>query len=210
MKKFKKSSLAGLILAGGKSRRMNLFDKSQKELDNETLLERQIKKVSKQLDIIIINSNSCQIKKGYKKFPVLKDLFSGNLGPLAGIYTGLEWLKRNKKGVKWLFSFPVDSPFFPENLVETFLHNCNDEKIIIAKSGSNTHPVFAMWHIDVTKQLKNSLQKKNLKIDVFTKNFKFKVVNFPIFDYDPFFNINNELDLLNAEKIQQNLKKRGV
>ena len=105
MKRFEKSSLAGLILAGGKSRRMNLFDKSQKELNNETLLERQIKKVSNQLDIIIINSNSCRIKTEYEKFPVLKDLFSGNLGPLAGIYTGLEWLQRKKKKCKMVIYF---------------------------------------------------------------------------------------------------------
>ena len=210
MKRFEKSSLAGLILAGGKSRRMNLFDKSQKELDNETLLERQIKKVSNQLEIIIINSNSCRIKTEYEKFPVLKDLFTGNLGPLAGIYTGLEWLQRKKKNVKWLFTFPIDSPFFPDNIVETFLQNYNDEKIIIAKSGENVHPVFAMWSVDLIKELENSLKKKILKIDAFTKNFKFKVVNFPIFDYDPFFNINNELDLLNAEKIQKTLNKRGA
>ena len=210
MKKIKKLSLAGLILAGGKSKRMKSFDKSLKELDNQTLLERQIEKVSKQLDTIIINSNSSIIRKKFKKFPVLEDLFPGNFGPLAGIYTGMEWLHRKNKNVKLLFTFPVDSPFFPDNIVEIFLENYSDERVIIAKSGSNIHPVFAMWDVNLKKELENSLRKKILKIDLFAKNFKFKVVNFPIIDYDPFFNINNELDLLNAEKIQKSLNNRGV
>ena len=40
-----------------------------------------------------------------------------------------------------------------------------------------------------------------MKIDEFTKNFKTKVVNFPIIDYDPFYNINNLEDLSVAEEI---------
>ena len=38
-----------------------------------------------------------------------------------------------------------------------------------------------MWSVDLIKELENSLKNKILKIDAFTKNFKFKVVNFPIF-----------------------------
>ena len=43
--------------------------------------------------------------------------------------------------------FPVDSPFFPNNIVESFVDGLKDQKIIMAKSNNKLHPVFSMWNV---------------------------------------------------------------
>ncbi len=198
-----------MILAGGKSRRMNFNDKSLQKINKYSLIDRVIVRAKKQVDYLLINSNSDHIKNNYNKYIVIKDTIKGNLGPLAGVLSGLEWIKKKDSEINWLITFPVDSPFFPSDLVDIFLSHVNEEQIIVAESNSRIHPVFAMWNKDLIPYLKETLNNRNLKIDEFTKNFKMKVVKFPFIDYDPFFNINNKDDLIKAKKIEQLITAKG-
>lgn len=198
-----------MILAGGKSRRMNFNDKSLQKINKYSLIDRVIVRAKKQVDYLLINSNSDHIKNNYNEYIVIKDTIKGNLGPLAGVLSGLEWIKKKDSEINWLITFPVDSPFFPTDLVDIFLSHVNEELIIVAESNSRIHPVFAMWNKNLIPYLKETLNNRNLKIDEFTKNFKMKVVKFPFIDYDPFFNINNQDDLIKAKKIEQLITAKG-
>ena len=113
----------------------------------------------------------------------------------------MKWAEKYYPIANWILTVPVDSPFFPDDLLKKFRKNLNDELIVTAKSGDKTHPVFSMWNLSLIKSLELSIKQGILKIDEFTKNFKTKVVNFPIIDYDPFYNINNLEDLSVAEEI---------
>ena len=196
-------------MAGGKSRRMNFNDKSLQKINKYSLIDRVIVRAKKQVDYLLINSNSDHIKNNYNEYIVIKDTIKGNLGPLAGVLSGLEWIKKKDNEINWLITFPVDSPFFPTDLVDIFLSHVNEEQIIVAESNSRIHPVFAMWNKNLIPYLKETLNNRNLKIDEFTKNFKMKVVKFPFIDYDPFFNINNQDDLIKAKKIEQLITAKG-
>ena len=198
-----------MILAGGKSRRMNFNDKSLQKINKYSLIDRVIVRAKKQVDYLLINSNSDHIKNNYNEYIVIKDTIKGNLGPLAGVLSGLEWIEKKDSEINWLITFPVDSPFFPTDLVDIFLSHVNEEQIIVAESNSRIHPVFAMWNKDLIPYLKETLNNRNLKIDEFTKNFKMKVVKFPFIDYDPFFNINNQDDLIKAKKIEELITAKG-
>ena len=201
--------VGGLVLAGGKSRRMNFNDKSFKKIGDKLLIEIVIQRLKPQVNSIVINSNTMNDEILYNNLVVLNDCVSGHLGPLVGVLTGLEWLKSLKGNYKWLITVPVDSPFFPDDIVDSFFLNLDDEKIIIAQSGEQIHPVIALWNIDLIEPLKEAIKNNVRKIDEFTKKFKMKVVNFPIIDYDPFFNINNEDDLVRAKKIFNIIKAKG-
>ena len=195
----KKIKIVGLILNGGLSRRMG-SDKAIKKINNESLLELVIKRAVPQVDILLINSN-----KTFKcKYQIIPDCMEGNLGPLVGILSGLKFIKKNKTS-SWLAVFPVDSPFFPKNMIQNFLKNISDEQIIMATSKNKVHPVFSMWNIDVSDFLEDFLKCGGRKIDLFSKKFKTRLVNFPFFGYDPFFNVNNKKDLEEAKLIYNNL-----
>ena len=198
-------NVVGMILAGGLSRRMG-EDKSQKKILGKSLIELVIRRSKKQVQTLIINSNDLnesQLKSHVKA--IIKDCLPGNLGPLVGILSGIIWTKRNTKS-KWMVSFPVDSPFFPENLVFKFLEISKGYDIILAEGGGRVHPVFSMWkvNLEIEKQLYDFLKNDQRKIDNFTKKFKTRVVNFPDIGYDPFFNINTPNDVEIAKKIYRN------
>ena len=161
-----KKKLFGLILNGGLSRRMG-SDKSKKMVLNKPLISLVVERAEAQVDYLAINSNQ---KSSGNKIETIPDCISGNLGPLAGILSGLKWLEKSDDSFSnWLVIFPVDSPFFPENLVECFFKNLRDEKIVMAKCKGRLHPVFSMWHTDNLKLLEKFLIEGGRKIDLFSK-----------------------------------------
>ena len=62
-----------MILAGGKSRRMNFNDKSLQKINKYSLIDRVIVRAKKQVDYLLINSNSDHIKNNYNEYIVIKD-----------------------------------------------------------------------------------------------------------------------------------------
>ena len=177
-------------------------DKSKKMVSNKPLISLVVERAKAQVDYLAINSNQ---KLSGNKIEIIPDCLSGNLGPLVGILSGLKWLEKNDDSFSnWLVIFPVDSPFFPENLVQCFFENLRDEKIVMAKCKGRLHPVFSMWHTDNLKLLEKFLMEGGRKLTFFQK-IKTRVVNFPFIGYDPFFNVNNLDDLKKAEGISSKL-----
>ena len=197
-----KFDVLGVILSGGLSKRMG-EDKSEKLIFGKSLLELTLLRSIKQVGKIIINSNKLlKFSDNFNFEDVVNDCIPGNKGPLVGILTGIKWAIKNTKS-SWLVSFPVDSPFFPEDLVTSFLEESKDNEVLIAKSLDRIHPVFSMWKItsEIEKKLENSIIENERKIDIVTKKFKCKVVNFEYIRYDPFFNVNTQEDLKKAKTI---------
>jgi|TARA_Y100000994_G_scaffold247000_1_gene251456 molybdopterin-guanine dinucleotide biosynthesis protein A len=186
----------GIILCGGLSRRMG-SDKSQKKLGDNKLIDIVIERAMSQVKKLALNANN--LKSDKFNLEIVPDCQVGNLGPLIGILSGLIWTKKNN--FEWLMVFPVDSPFFPKNIVELFFNNLKNEKIVMAKSNNKLHPVFSMWKVDLINDLELAIKNGQRKIDVLTKKIPTRLVNFNNIGYDPFFNVNNLNDLDKAENI---------
>ena len=195
----------GIILCGGLSRRMG-SDKSQKKVNNLKLIDIVVGLAINQVFKLALNASEQKTEKF--NLELVPDCMSGNLGPLVGILSGLKWTK--KQNFKWLMVFPIDSPFFPKNIVKVFFKNLKNEQVVMAKSSNRLHPVFSMWKVDLIEDLEFFLKKGERKIDLFTKKIKSRLVNFPVIGYDPFFNVNNEEDLRKAENIYSSFfQKQG-
>ena len=195
-----------VIMAGGKSSRMNGIDKTLMEIKDHTLLSIVINKITHQTKYIVLNSNrDPSIFKNYN-IKVIKDTISNHPGPLAGVLTGIEWFYKNNTNIKWVVSVPVDSPFFPNNLINKLYEAVIKSKKLIGVSSSNgrNHPVFSIWHISLMQPLQEALNSNIRKIDLFTKSYNPAVVDFSS-SVDPFFNINTPEDL----KIANDLFAKG-
>ncbi|HAI97144.1 MAG: molybdenum cofactor guanylyltransferase MobA [Cycloclasticus sp.] len=198
------NGIVGAVLAGGLSRRMNKQNKSFIPLNGKPLIDYVIDTLSQQCDTIVINSNENDSRLASYNHPVVKDSLKGYLGPLAGILAVMEWTKQHLPDCKWIVTAPVDTPFLPEDLVSTLYqsHQKNQSALACACSNGRTHPVIGLWPVNLFGELRQALVNEDLrKIDLWTSRYSIAHPNFAYDVIDPFFNINCDKDLLEAESL---------
>ncbi len=198
------NAVCGVLLAGGKSRRMGNRDKALLELNQKPVLSRVIEIAEPQVISLSLNSNADPQKYEDFGFPVISDVVSGYAGPLAGILTGMDWARKKHPCCKWLASFACDAPFVPSNLVSRCLHQAleNGANLACARSGGRVHPVIGLWSLSLYVSLKEAIINKGIrKVDEWTASHRLVEVEWSDKPFDPFFNINRPEDLVLAEKI---------
>ena len=199
-----KVDICGLLLAGGRSRRMGGRDKCLMTLSNKPLLNHVIATARPQVGPMVLNTNSDPSLFAEYALPVVSDVVDGYAGPLAGILTGLEWASRHAPNCRWVASFACDAPFIPTNLVERLRQAVYKQNADIgyAASGGRLHPVFALWPVRLAAALRDAVELEGLrKVDEWTERYVKARVEFPVAPHDPFFNINRLEDLAEAEAI---------
>ena len=202
-------SVVGIILAGGLARRMGGGDKCLLPLAGKTLLQRTIDRAQPQVHQLLLNANGNSLRFARTRLPVIADLFPNNLGPLAGIHAGFNWMQTKAPQAEWLISFASDTPFFPANLVEELLAAAQtaSTKLAVATSKLNAHPVFALWHISLKPEIEAQLKTAEApRLQDWMKAHNPVEVDFNADAYDPFFNINTPQDLYAAEPISALVK----
>ncbi len=198
--------IAGVILAGGRSRRMGDGDKAWKKLAGRFLIEHVVARAARQVDHLVINTAAPSLYDSLD-IPIIPDCLPGHLGPLAGVLSGLEWVRDHHPPCQWLASFAVDTPFFPDDLVACLLKTRHRERadMACAVSGSRRHPVFALWPVGLADDLRTGLEQGVRKIEDWTDRHQVALHSFGQEPIDPFFNINRPQDLAIAETMMTSL-----
>ncbi|MBZ9885985.1 MULTISPECIES: molybdenum cofactor guanylyltransferase MobA [unclassified Mesorhizobium] len=205
-------SVAGIILAGGQSRRMGGGDKPLLSLGKARLIDHVATRLRPQVATLGLNANGDPARFAGMGLPVIQDTMPGHAGPLAGILTGLEWAA-TQTNCRWLVSAAGDTPFFPDNLVERLVLAAPDRPgtIAVASSDGRWHPTFALWPLGQRDALRHFLvDEDNRRVSAFMERHGHVEVEFPMIEargqkIDPFFNINTPDDLAAAERLLQSL-----
>ncbi len=204
--------IAGIILAGGQSRRMGGREKSLLELEGLTQLEWVAKRLGPQVQALAINANGDASRFQSAGLPVIADTIGGHIGPLAGVLAGMRWAQ-SQDAFTHIATGAADTPFIPHNFVERLTNAINNSSpIAMAASNGRIHPVAALWPIDLADDLEQFLTVENeRKILVFAKRHGLNEVVFGLDSgptgHDPFFNINTPDDLAIAGEIAADLPK---
>jgi molybdenum cofactor guanylyltransferase len=196
--------VAGVILAGGLSRRMGGGDKCLRPIGGRPILAHIVERVRPQVDALVLNANGDPARFAAFDLPVAADVVEGFAGPLAGVLTGLEWAARHAPQCRWVASFASDAPFLPRDLVTRLLTAVEkeDADLACATSGGQAHPVFGLWRVDLAAPLRKALAEEGIhKVDRWTSRYKLVQVEFPAEPIDPFFNTNSPADLAEAERL---------
>jgi molybdopterin-guanine dinucleotide biosynthesis protein A len=192
------SRIVAIILAGGQARRMGGRDKSLLHLGDLSLLQHVVNRIEPQVDAILLNANGDATRFSEYGLPVQADLVGGYAGPLAGVLTGMAWVRQQLPQCPWLVTVAADTPFFPLDYVERLWTAVMEQgtQLACAQYGERTQPVFGLWPVALYDSLHTALVDEGLRrVDQFTARYPISHVSFSDLGYNPFFNINCMADL---------------
>jgi molybdopterin-guanine dinucleotide biosynthesis protein A len=197
-------AVAGILLAGGQSRRMGGGDKCLLPLAGRPLLAHILERIRPQLRALAINANGPPERFAAFGLPVVADSVAGYPGPLAGILAGLDWAAAAAPGCAWLVSIPSDAPFLPQDLVPRLMQGVagGAADLACAASGGRSHPVVGLWPLRLREALRLAVAGEGIrKVDRWTARYRLATVAFAAEPVDPFFNANEPGDLAAAERL---------
>ncbi len=196
--------VAGVLLAGGRSRRMGGGDKCLLDLAGRPVLDRIIARVRPQVGPMVLNANGDAARFAAFGLPVAADVVDGFAGPLAGVLTGLEWAEANAPGCDRVASFACDAPFVPADLVARMMDAvaADGADMACARSDGRDHPVFGLWPVRLAAALRRAVVDEGIrKVDVWTARYHLVRAEFAADPVDPFFNLNSPQDMARAEEL---------
>ena len=194
------NNILGTVLAGGKSQRFG-EDKSQVKLGGKLLIDYILSEIIDEFNEVLVVSNNLIDFKQSEKISLIKD-FKKDLGPLGGVLTAMKWVKDNNKDYQWISTFPVDTPFFKNQILKDFFKKINmkEGKLFFINSNDTRHNIFGLWSLDLMDKLEEDLDKGERKVEVWANSIGVKNINMKFENKDPFFNINTKEDLKKAKE----------
>ncbi len=186
-----KESVTGLVLAGGRARRMGGIDKGFVDLAGRPLIEWILNALSPQTHSLLINANRSQDEYARYGYTVITDELGGYCGPLAGMAAGLRSCK-----TAYLVTCPCDSPLLPVDLVSRLYRQLQQEhaELAVAHNGERLQPVFALLSCSLLTSLNEYLHNDGRKIDRWYDQHVMTVVDFSDRP-EAFLNINTPEDV---------------
>jgi molybdopterin-guanine dinucleotide biosynthesis protein A len=189
--------LSGLILAGGRASRMGGNDKGLLTLDKRPLIARVIRRLSPQVNHLVVSANRNLHAYQQFGFEVLKDDYDDYRGPLAGMLKGLSFADS-----EYLLTVPCDGPFLPLDLGSRLLRAATEKNALaaIAFDGQFKQPAFNLIHKKLLDKLSLALANNQHKLGKWLMDNHAISVDFSD-QADAFLNINTleELARLEAE-----------
>ncbi|GAA0480428.1 molybdenum cofactor guanylyltransferase [Salinibacillus aidingensis] len=184
--------LAGVVLAGGKSRRFGspkAFAKREGKDFYQYSLDA-LRPVVGELFMITNPELYNHFDLHYtKNLTVLNDDPElKKRGPLSGLWTAM-----NAKSFDWYIVLPVDVPFMETRVLQQLVHNIDeDTDVVIPVVTGRKQPLVAAYSKQIKSHIKRVLDSDDYSVARLLEMCQVKYIN--IDEPQPFYNINNSTD----------------
>jgi molybdopterin-guanine dinucleotide biosynthesis protein A len=194
------ADVTGVLLAGGKSRRMG-EDKRLLSVGDETLYMRSLSVLRAIFErvVVVVAQDSPLVASDA---PVLRDVIP-HCGSLGGLYTGLK-----QAGTEWVFAVACDMPFLDPGTIGYFTGLKGEGDVIMAKLRNGFQPMHALYHRNCLPIMEGLIHAQDFKIHRLADHPALRVrVVTPeeLSRLDPegrsFYNVNTPADLAAARSL---------
>jgi molybdenum cofactor guanylyltransferase len=167
--------ITAVVLAGGRATRMGGMDKGLVELAGRPMIAHVLEALAPQVDRVLINANRNLERYAAFGWPVVPDVDTGFLGPLAGLAAGLRAAR-----TPLVLTAPCDCPLLAPDLVTRLYSGLEAEGAEIAApfDGERLQPVFALVRRELLASLAAYLGGGDRKIDRWFEQHKLARVDF--------------------------------
>ncbi len=216
-------AVAGVILAGGKGRRLfadRPGEKALVKLGRKPMIAHVIERLAPQvLELAIATTGQGASANKLRKLvgkdvAIIGDTIAekdgGPIGPLGGLLAGLEWAKRSAPYCTLLITVPADVPFIPLDLVPRLAGHMHvvETDVLVVRAGARRHQALALWSTKIVGALRQAIERDGVrKVEDFIARLRAAELAWPrrLLRPDPFHNVNTPADLKRAE-----LRLRGL
>ncbi len=192
---------AGVVLAGGQSRRMGGGRKALAPLGGRTLLDHVLERIEPQVRSLLLSVETPD--PALKRFgrTQVPDPGAGGNGPLGGLLAALEVLPA---GLEWLLLAPCDAPFLPRDLGVILLQAARErgQPGAVARYAGELQPTFSLWNRSLLPAVRQAVLQDGLGgFKSFLDRTALPVVDWTEAAVSPFFNVNTPEELQHAEAL---------
>lgn len=167
--------MTGVILAGGRARRMGGQDKGLVPFSGRPLVTWVIDALAPQVGALLINANRNQKAYGAFGHPVIADDIEGFQGPLAGFASAMA-----AAVTPWILTAPCDGPFLPLDLAQRLADALVRERadIAVASDGERMQPVYALIPVALAPSLHAYLAAGERKVHLWYARHRVALADF--------------------------------
>ena len=188
--------ITGVVLAGGRARRMGGQDKGLIEVAGKPMVTWVVEALRRQCGDVVINANrNSEQYASLTGCTVISDAEGSGIeayaGPLAGVLTAM----RNVD-TPMVLTTPCDCPLVTGVLCERLYDALvkEDAEIAVVHDGTRMHPVFMLTDVSLAPSVEQFLESGERKIDLWFARHRLAVADFS--DHvECFANVNEPEDL---------------
>lgn len=186
--------ITGVILAGGRGRRMQGADKGLVMFEGRPLIEHVISALRPQVGAILISVNRNQARYREYGYPVIADDDDNFSGPLAGMARGMA-----AATTPCILAVPCDAPRLPATLAEDLCRAllAQHARLSVVHDGTRVQPVFALLHRTLLADLQYYLASGGRRVDAWTAQQSAATADFSA-QPEAFMNLNTVAELGNS------------
>jgi len=208
------NDITGIILSGGKSKRMGV-NKSLLKVESKTIIEVVQDKISKLFKELLVVTNEPELYQ-FLNMKIYEDIFPGK-GPLTGIHSGLVHSKTQQN-----FILSCDIPLITTDMINTIINYKKDSPITVAKADGYIQQLCGVYDKSCLSKVEDLLEeslsdenrntqqeKRGCKVLQLIKEIDAEILDaeaLPFYNKDLFFNMNTMDDFIYAKKKLLNVR----
>lgn len=170
--------ISALVLAGGKSSRMNGNNKAFLKYKNKTFIEN-ILEVLDEFNKIYISVDN---KEKYKDldYELIEDEFK-EIGPIGGIYSSLKVIRED-----YIFVTACDMPKISKELIDVLKENLTkeDKCVVFKDENEKIYPIGSIFSKESLPFIEEMIYSNNYKLSNLVKKLNGKIISLKDFNLD--------------------------